>query len=193
MWDLPRFGIKLVSPALQGGFLTTGPRGKPPIFYTSCNALATATRAHSPAQTLLPSHEQSVSVQRTPASLQWSFSYINLLHGFLSSPPSSSRERHPFSWPSHAKPESQQRAGRVWRNEWMIFREGVGIGAWEPGSPDLGASRTWPVARDSRKNGYFDEAPPYRSFVAKSRICRAVCQPHFHPLLGRSMALCYGW
>ena len=29
MWDLPRPGIKMVSFALQGGFLTTGPPGKP--------------------------------------------------------------------------------------------------------------------------------------------------------------------
>ena len=28
-WDLPRPGIELVSPTLQGGFLTTGPPGKP--------------------------------------------------------------------------------------------------------------------------------------------------------------------
>ena len=31
MWDLPRRGIELVSLALQGSFLTTGPPGKPPI------------------------------------------------------------------------------------------------------------------------------------------------------------------
>ena len=28
MWDLPRPGIELVSPALAGGFLTTEPPGK---------------------------------------------------------------------------------------------------------------------------------------------------------------------
>ena len=28
MWTLPRAGIKPVSPALAGGFLTTGPPGK---------------------------------------------------------------------------------------------------------------------------------------------------------------------
>ena len=28
LWDLPRLGIKPVSPALAGGFLTTGPPGK---------------------------------------------------------------------------------------------------------------------------------------------------------------------
>ena len=34
MWDLPRPGIKLMSPALAGGFFTTEPAGKPsPIFY----------------------------------------------------------------------------------------------------------------------------------------------------------------
>ena len=30
MWDLPGPGLKPVSPALAGGFLTTAPRGKPP-------------------------------------------------------------------------------------------------------------------------------------------------------------------
>ena len=29
MWDLPRPGIELTCPALAGGFLTTGPPGKP--------------------------------------------------------------------------------------------------------------------------------------------------------------------
>ena len=32
MWDLPGPGIKPMSPALAGGFLTTAPRGKSPIF-----------------------------------------------------------------------------------------------------------------------------------------------------------------
>ena len=31
MWDLPRQGIKPTSLTLQGGFLTTGPAGKPPF------------------------------------------------------------------------------------------------------------------------------------------------------------------
>ena len=30
MWDLPRPGLKPVSPALAGGFSTTAPPGKPP-------------------------------------------------------------------------------------------------------------------------------------------------------------------
>ena len=29
LWDLPGPGIELVLPSLQGGFLTTGPPGKP--------------------------------------------------------------------------------------------------------------------------------------------------------------------
>ena len=33
MWDLPRPGLELVSPALAGGFLTTAPPGKPNILY----------------------------------------------------------------------------------------------------------------------------------------------------------------
>ena len=37
-WDLPRTRIELVSVALQGGFLTTGPPGKPQ-FPFSCSAL----------------------------------------------------------------------------------------------------------------------------------------------------------
>ena len=41
MWDLPRPGIKSVSPALAGGFLTTAPPGKPShkvfvFFLTHC-------------------------------------------------------------------------------------------------------------------------------------------------------------
>ena len=32
MWDLPRPGKELVYFALQGGFLTTGPPGKPYVF-----------------------------------------------------------------------------------------------------------------------------------------------------------------
>ena len=31
MWDLPRPGLKLVSPALAGGFSTTAPPGKPQV------------------------------------------------------------------------------------------------------------------------------------------------------------------
>ena len=31
MWDLPRPGLKLVSPALAGGFLTTAPPGRPQL------------------------------------------------------------------------------------------------------------------------------------------------------------------
>ena len=31
MWDLPRSGIELVSPALAGGFFATEPPGKPLI------------------------------------------------------------------------------------------------------------------------------------------------------------------
>ena len=34
MWDLPEPGLEPVSPALAGGFLTTAPPGKPPIFST---------------------------------------------------------------------------------------------------------------------------------------------------------------
>ena len=33
MWDLPRPGLEPVSPALAGGFLTTAPPGKPPIWF----------------------------------------------------------------------------------------------------------------------------------------------------------------
>jgi len=33
MWDLPGPGIKLISPALAGRFLTTGPPGKPLITF----------------------------------------------------------------------------------------------------------------------------------------------------------------
>ena len=33
MWDLPGLGLKSMSPALAGRFLTTTPPGKPPIFF----------------------------------------------------------------------------------------------------------------------------------------------------------------
>ena len=33
MWDLPGPGLKPVSPALAGGFLTTAPPGKPPSLF----------------------------------------------------------------------------------------------------------------------------------------------------------------
>ena len=33
MWDLPGPGLKPVSPALAGGFLTTAPPGKPEVSY----------------------------------------------------------------------------------------------------------------------------------------------------------------
>ena len=43
MWDLPRSGMELVSPALTGGLFTTGPPGKPCFFgqriIWSCNRL----------------------------------------------------------------------------------------------------------------------------------------------------------
>ena len=35
IWDLPRPGIEPVFPALAGGFLTTGPPGKPLDFFLS--------------------------------------------------------------------------------------------------------------------------------------------------------------
>ena len=34
MWDIPGPGIKLVSPAPQGGFLTTGSPGRPPSIFS---------------------------------------------------------------------------------------------------------------------------------------------------------------
>ena len=41
MWDLPRPGLKPVSPALAGGFLTTAPPGKPKL-----NMILTLTSPH---------------------------------------------------------------------------------------------------------------------------------------------------
>ena len=37
MWDLPGPGLKPVSPALAGGFLTTAPPGKPRLFFKLIN------------------------------------------------------------------------------------------------------------------------------------------------------------
>ena len=39
-WDLPRSGIELVSLALQGGFLTAGPPGKPCICVLSSSVVS---------------------------------------------------------------------------------------------------------------------------------------------------------
>ena len=39
MWHLPGPGIELVSPALRGGFLTTGPPGKPSTEYLKLSAV----------------------------------------------------------------------------------------------------------------------------------------------------------
>ena len=36
MWDLPGLGLKPVSPALAGGFLTTAPPGKPQLHSFAC-------------------------------------------------------------------------------------------------------------------------------------------------------------
>ena len=36
MWDLPGLGIKPASLTFQGGFLTTGPPGKPPFKHLLC-------------------------------------------------------------------------------------------------------------------------------------------------------------
>ena len=45
-WDLPRPGIKPVSPALAGGFFTTEPAAKPRDAFLTCS-LAEADRAFS--------------------------------------------------------------------------------------------------------------------------------------------------
>ena len=47
MWDLPVPGIEPVSPALQGGFLTTRPPGMPSFYF-----LDVATRTFKTAQDL---------------------------------------------------------------------------------------------------------------------------------------------
>ena len=39
MWNLPGPGIKLASPELAGGFLTTGPPGKPSAEVLNLNAV----------------------------------------------------------------------------------------------------------------------------------------------------------
>ena len=39
MWDLPRPGLELVSPALAGRFSTTAPPGKPPKKFKECTLL----------------------------------------------------------------------------------------------------------------------------------------------------------
>ena len=46
MWNLPRPGIELVSPALAGGFLITGPPGKSPKYFKLISVLMKMTHVH---------------------------------------------------------------------------------------------------------------------------------------------------
>ena len=52
MWDLPRPGLKPMSPALAGGFLTTAPPGKPNI-HLSCSQGESAKSSFSVQEDLL--------------------------------------------------------------------------------------------------------------------------------------------
>ena len=45
MWDLPRPGIKLVSLAFQGVFLTTGPIGKPFLLFLNFRLMSLVSKA----------------------------------------------------------------------------------------------------------------------------------------------------
>ena len=45
-WNLPRPRIELVSPALAGGFLTTGPPGKSPKYFKLIYVLMKMTHVH---------------------------------------------------------------------------------------------------------------------------------------------------
>ena len=55
MWDLPRPGIKPVSPALAGGFLTTGPPGKSlPSKVSSVLITANQSSFYHPRNSFLP-------------------------------------------------------------------------------------------------------------------------------------------
>ena len=51
MWDIPRPGLKPMSPALAGRFLTTAPPGKPMVCifkYTSCRIHLQKDAGHTP-------------------------------------------------------------------------------------------------------------------------------------------------
>ena len=53
MWDLPGSGIDPVSPALAGGFFTTEPSGKPPVFSFYPLGIANTIGSFSPIALIL--------------------------------------------------------------------------------------------------------------------------------------------
>ena len=71
MWDLPRPGVKPVSPALAGGFVTTEPLGNPCVISFSKHK-----------QTLNFKHESSLSPQPGPlvgTNLPWTLALLTSL------------------------------------------------------------------------------------------------------------------
>ena len=54
MWDLPRPGIEPVCPALAGGFLTTGPPGKPKIVFLRHQSAIFSQSAGFPNKVVIP-------------------------------------------------------------------------------------------------------------------------------------------
>ena len=63
MWDVPRPGIELVSPALTGRFLTTEPRGKPPNLSVASSPRP-PPRKRSPGGTISSRHHPDLSSSR---------------------------------------------------------------------------------------------------------------------------------
>ena len=69
MWDLPRPRIELVSPSLQGGFLTTGPPGKS-LIALCYDAAAAAAKSLQSCLTLCDTMDGSPPGSSVPGILQ---------------------------------------------------------------------------------------------------------------------------
>ena len=73
MWDLPGPGLEPVSPALAGGFLTTAPPGKFPVYFLEFSASCFMHSVHG--FHLYSVGEPGWSVL-TPPLQDWSHSYF---------------------------------------------------------------------------------------------------------------------
>ena len=71
MWDLPRPGIKPVSPALPGGFVTTAPPGKSPEICSLRGSIGRYFSRHVDDEPKIPLHELGMGRQtRQPCPFQ---------------------------------------------------------------------------------------------------------------------------
>ena len=71
MWDLPGPGLKPVSPALAGGFLTAAPPGKSPMYHSCCcpHACILPVCSATPAREAAPLSVQGLRETSTMAML----------------------------------------------------------------------------------------------------------------------------